>query len=78
MAWRPVDEDATRAAGRRFGVRLSPFVVGDVLAVRGVRMRNTRLTAVVSVIRDDVTGEWSASLAYATPEELTDDNEDMA
>jgi hypothetical protein len=70
MAYQPIDEDRAEAEGRHFGVRLAPFVTCDVLAVRGVRMRNTRLVAVVSVIRDDVRGEWSASLAYAEREEL--------
>jgi hypothetical protein len=80
MAYQPVDEDRAVARGRRFGVRVGPFVVADVLAVRGVRMRNTRLVAVVSVVQDHVTGEWTASLAYSDRDEMPveDDGDDCA
>lgn len=71
MAYQPVDEDRGVASSRRFGVRLSPYVTCDVLAVRGVQMRNRRLVAVVSVVKDGVRDEWSASLAYAERDELS-------
>lgn len=80
MAWTPTSEDFAPAVGQRFGVRLSSYVNREVLAVRGVRMRNTRLVAVVSVVVDDVTDEWSASLSYADRGELANppDEEDGA
>jgi hypothetical protein len=76
MAYQPVDEDNGPAAGRHFGVRIAPFVRCDVLAVRGVRMRNTSLVAVVTVVQDDVTGEWLAGYAYAARDEMSRELED--
>ena len=74
--YQPVDEDHTHAQGRRFGVRLSPFVTCDVLAVRGVRALNTQMVAVVTVVRDEVTGVWSASLAHCKRDDLAQPDED--
>lgn len=73
MPYKPVDEDRVAASGRRFGFRISPYVTCDLLAVHGVRMRNQRLVAMVSVIVDAVTDEWSAGLVYCEREDLVNE-----
>jgi hypothetical protein len=82
MAYQPIDEDRCTAAGRWFGFRLSSYVTCDVLAVRGVRMRNQRLVAMVSIVKDGYTGEWTSSLTYCERGDLVgeqpDDEEDGA
>lgn len=84
MAWTPINEDVGPASGRRFGVRVGPFVTADVLAVRGLRAKNTEVVAVVSVIRDEHREDapWTASIAWAWRDELpvpgNDEGEDGA
>lgn len=76
MAWTPANEDGGAARGRRFGFRLSPFVRCDLLEVRGVQMRNRHMVAMVSIVCDDVMGEWTASLVTCEREDLARAAED--